>query len=92
MCIPQGTYFAWVDVAPYLKGAARKDLDSYLVQTAGILIESGPEGEPTFGPGGETRLRINTASPVPCWRKGCGVCAKPWAASIPGTSWRISPT
>ncbi len=70
MYIPQGTYFAWVDVAPYLKGAARKDLDSYLVQTADILIESGPEGEPTFGPGGETRLRINTACPRPMLEEG----------------------
>ena len=63
MYLPQGTYFAWVDVAPYLKGAAREDLDSYLVKTADILIESGPEGSPIFGPGGETRLRINTACP-----------------------------
>ena len=63
MYLPEGTYFAWVDVAPYLKGAAKADLDSFLVKTAGILIESGPEGAPIFGPGGETRLRINTACP-----------------------------
>lgn len=63
MTVPEGTYFAWVDVAPYLQGAARADVDSYLVKTADILIESGPEGSPTFGPGGETRLRINVACP-----------------------------
>lgn len=70
MYLPQGTYFAWVDVAPYLKGYAREDLDSYLVKTANILIESGPEGAPTFGPGGETRLRINTACPRPMLEEG----------------------
>lgn len=63
MTVPEGTYFAWVDVGPYLRGAARADLDSYLVKTADILIESGVEGAPTFGPGGENRLRINTACP-----------------------------
>ncbi len=63
MTVPEGTYFAWVDVGPYLRGAARADLDSFLVKTADILIESGPEGAPIFGPGGETRLRINAACP-----------------------------
>lgn len=70
MYLPQGTYFAWVDVAPYLKGSAREDLDSYLVKTANILIESGPEGAPIFGPGGETRLRINAACPRPMLEEG----------------------
>lgn len=63
MYLPEGTYFAWVDVAPYLKGAAKADVDSFLVKTADILIESGPEGAPIFGPGGEGRVRVNTACP-----------------------------
>lgn len=63
MAVPEGTYFAWVDVSAYLKGAARSDVDSFLVKTADILIESGPEGAPIFGPGGETHLRINAACP-----------------------------
>lgn len=63
MTVPEGTYFAWVDVAPYLHGAALEDLDSYLVKTADILIESGPKGAPIFGKGGETRLRMNVACP-----------------------------
>ena len=40
--IPEGTYFAWVDMMPYLQGAAKADMDSYLVKVADILIESGP--------------------------------------------------
>lgn len=63
MSVPEGTYFAWVDVTSYLKGAAKADLDSYLVKTADILIESGLDGAPTFGPGGDGHLRINTACP-----------------------------
>lgn len=63
MAVPDGTYFAWINVEPYLKGAARADLDSYLVKTADILIESGPEGAPIFGPGGESFLRMNAACP-----------------------------
>ncbi len=63
MTIPEGTYFAWVDVSAYLQGAAKADVDSYLVKTADILIESGPEGAPIFGQGGEGHIRINTACP-----------------------------
>ena len=63
MAIPEGTYFAWIDVAPYLQGAARADVDSFLVKTADILIESGPEGAPIFGQGGEGHIRVNTACP-----------------------------
>lgn len=63
MAVPDGTYFAWIDVSPYLKGAAKDDLDSYLVKTADILIESGPKGNPIFGPGGESHLRMNVACP-----------------------------
>lgn len=63
MAVPEGTYFAWVDVSAYLKGAARADVDSYLVKTADILIESGPDGAPIFGPGGGGHIRINAACP-----------------------------
>lgn len=70
MALPEGTYFAWVDVGPYLRGPARKDLDSFLVKTADMLIESGPEGAPIFGVGGEGHLRINTACPRPMLEEG----------------------
>ena len=63
MVIPEGTYFAWIDVTPYLQGAAKADVDSYLVKTADILIESGPDGAPIFGQGGAGHLRMNTACP-----------------------------
>lgn len=63
MEVPDGTYFAWIDVEAYLRGAAKADLDSYLVKTADILIESGPEGTPIFGLGGESFLRVNVACP-----------------------------
>ncbi|MDD3337241.1 MAG: PatB family C-S lyase [Lachnospiraceae bacterium] len=63
MNVPEGTYFAWIDAEPYLRGVIRADLDSYLVQVADVLIESGLEGEPIFGPGAENYLRMNTACP-----------------------------
>ncbi len=63
MTVPEGTYFAWIDVAPYLQGPARDDVDSYLVKTADILIESRQGGEPVFGLGGENRVRVNVACP-----------------------------
>ncbi|MFR2846939.1 MAG: PatB family C-S lyase [Hungatella hathewayi] len=63
MDVPEGTYFAWIDVEPYLQGAAGADVDTYLVKTADILIESGKKGAPIFGPGGEHYLRMNTACP-----------------------------
>lgn len=63
MTVPEGTYFAWIDVEAYLQGEVRSDVDSYLVKTANILIESGSEGVPIFGPGGENYLRMNVACP-----------------------------
>lgn len=59
MTVPEGTYFAWVDIGAYRVGAAKEDIDSYLVKTADILIEGGA----VFGAGGEDFIRINTACP-----------------------------
>lgn len=59
MEIPEGTYFAWIHIGPYLVGDAKEDIDTYLVKQADILME----GHPTFGPGGENYIRVNAACP-----------------------------
>lgn len=63
MEVPEGTYFAWINVEHYLRGEMKKDVDSYLVKTADVLIESMQGGKPIFGPGGENFLRMNVACP-----------------------------
>lgn len=85
MTVPEGTYFAWIDAAPYLKGAAGADLDSYLVKTADVLIESGPEGAPIFGSGGETFLRMNVACPRSMLEEGLRRMCLALNRVLPGT-------
>ena len=63
MTVPEGTYFAWIDASAYMQGPAKADVDSFLVKTADILIECGPDGAPTFGPGGDNHIRMNVACP-----------------------------
>ena len=59
MNIPEGTYFAWINIGEYLNEEMKADIDSYLVKTADILIEGGY----IFGEGSEEFIRINVACP-----------------------------
>lgn len=59
LTVPEGTYFAWVDVGAYRLGAAGEDVEDYLVKTADILIERGS----IFGAGGDDFIRVNAACP-----------------------------
>ncbi|MEG0766030.1 MAG: aminotransferase class I/II-fold pyridoxal phosphate-dependent enzyme, partial [Pseudoflavonifractor sp.] len=81
MMMPQGTYFGWVDIGAYLVGAAREDIDSYLVKTADVLIEGGG----VFGPGGSDYIRINTACPRPLLEEGIRRICQALDRVLPGS-------
>lgn len=72
MEIPEGTYFAWVNIGAYLNEEAAADIDSYLVKNGDVLIEGGS----IFGENSKDYIRFNVACPRTLLEEGLRrVCA-----------------
>jgi cystathionine beta-lyase len=61
-----GTYMAWVDFSA--TGLAPEDVAARVAKRARIYASPGPQ----FGPGGETWLRFNFATPRPILEEALG--------------------
>jgi cystathionine beta-lyase len=61
-----GTYLAWVDFSA--TGLTPEDVDARVKQRARIYASPGSQ----FGPGGETWLRFNFATPRPLLEEALG--------------------
>ena len=62
----EATYLVWLDLS--FLGMDDKELNSFIVQKAGLGLNNGP----MFGPGGEHHQRLNIATPSKVVEEGLG--------------------